>query len=401
MVQPCDCARLISMTNPGEDAGETHHPTPVRGSEPSSGGQEAAPIEQSEPNRAAAARPRGRSRAPQPAYTTSPGYTPPAVAAIRRAGYPPPDFPPARLPAADGGPRPAAQPGYPPPPTPARPATARRRIRRRNTDAAAAGYGHRRSGYPPPTGYPHPLLGATGSRPRRRTTGDRVDRRLGHRRAVRHRFDHRHRARHRRAEPDQANQRRRPWTGRSPASPSAGVTLLHQRDLDDHPSLRRLTMTTSDPDSRRSPSAAPIPVAGELGERSPIRIAPVDYPIRCRVPPPVYPPPYPGCPGIRPGASGLLPGCLRPVPADEAARHQRHGDRRAGDFAGRVLLLRPAVHRRRDPRRRGDERDQAHRPGGLRDRVGRHHHRRTRASPSGRSILLLSSPHRHRCAAAP
>ena len=99
------------------------------------------------------------------------------------------------------------------------------------------------------------------------------------------------------------------------------------------------------------------------------------------LPPPVYPPPYPGAAGY-PGISGLRPAItrrLRPVPADEAARHERQGDRGAGHFRwwdcfvcglpSIVALILGVI---------GDARDQTHRPGRLRDRIDRGDHRRTR-----------------------
>ena len=68
------------MTNPGGDTGETPP------SEPSSGGQEAAPIEQS-----AEQPPQPPSYTPPPAYPPQ-GYTPPA------SDYPPPSYPPPQYP---------------------------------------------------------------------------------------------------------------------------------------------------------------------------------------------------------------------------------------------------------------------------------------------------------------
>ena len=80
------------MTNPGEDAGQTASSDSSAGaSEPSSGGYEAPPIEQSQEQQ-------GQPEAPQPAeqpgYTPAPAYTPPpgyeAPSYPQASGYPPP-----------------------------------------------------------------------------------------------------------------------------------------------------------------------------------------------------------------------------------------------------------------------------------------------------------------------
>src|SRR6478752_4805226 len=119
---PCTCARLISMTNPGEDAGQTpSSDSPGGASEPSSGGYEAPPIEQSqgEPGQPEMPRPTEQpGYTPPPAYTSPPGYDAPGYGA---SSYPPPQQ--------YGTP----QYGTPPP-----------------------GYG------PPPTGYPAPEYSAYG-----------------------------------------------------------------------------------------------------------------------------------------------------------------------------------------------------------------------------------------------
>ena len=82
------------MTNPGGDPGETPRSEPSTGpSEPSSGGYEAPPIEQSQGQQPQAPEPPD-APAP-PGYEAPPSYPPPS-------GYPPPSYPP---------------PGYTPPPS--------------------------------------------------------------------------------------------------------------------------------------------------------------------------------------------------------------------------------------------------------------------------------------------
>src|SRR6202171_5287633 len=121
---PCACARLISMTNPGEDAGQTpSSDSGGGGAEPSSGGYEAPAIEQSQEQ---SSQPETPQPAEQPAYTPPPAYTPssgyetpsyPAPDYQQASGYPPSNFSPPDYPppppdySAPGG----AQPGYPPP----------------------------------------------------------------------------------------------------------------------------------------------------------------------------------------------------------------------------------------------------------------------------------------------
>jgi len=60
-------------------------------------------------------------------------------------------------------------------------------------------------------------------------------------------------------------------------------------------------MTTSDPELPSPDNAAPQPDPN----------APVDYPADAGLPPPLYPPPYPGAVGY-PGASGYYPGGYDP-----------------------------------------------------------------------------------------
>src|SRR6476620_4740892 len=92
---PCTCARLISMTNPGDDAGQTPSSvSPGGASEPSSGGYEAPPIEQSqgEPGQPEMPRPTEQpGYTPPPAYTSPPGYDAPGYP--QQQGYPA-DYPP-------------------------------------------------------------------------------------------------------------------------------------------------------------------------------------------------------------------------------------------------------------------------------------------------------------------
>jgi hypothetical protein len=111
---------LISMTNPGEDAGQS------ASSEPSSGGYEAPPIEQSPPPGYQQATGYPNPNFPPPDYTQQANYAQPV-------NYPPP--PP--YPGAPG----YGAPSYPPPPP---------------YGAPPPGYG------PPPTGYPAPDYSAYG-----------------------------------------------------------------------------------------------------------------------------------------------------------------------------------------------------------------------------------------------
>src|SRR6185312_1658063 len=124
-------------------------------------------------------------------------------------------------------------------------------------------------------------------------------------------------------------------------------------------------MTTSDPERPPQPFGRTEYPSLENPAPQPDPNPPVDYPADAGLPPPLYPPPYPG--GGLPRLSGLLPGRVRPVPAHQASRHERQGDRGACHVAGGTVLLRPAVDRGTDPRRHRDARDQTHRPGRLRD----------------------------------
>ena len=128
------------MTNPGEDAGQTaSSDSSADVSEPSSGGYEAPPIEQSKDQAADAQAPQSPeqpSYTPPPAYTSPAGYEAPGYP--QASGYPPPSYtPPPNYPP-PGGP----QTGYAPPPYP-----------------GPAGYGA--PSYPPPQyGTPPPGYGA-------------------------------------------------------------------------------------------------------------------------------------------------------------------------------------------------------------------------------------------------
>ena len=75
--------------------------------------------------------------------------------------------------------------------------------------------------------------------------------------------------------------------------------------------------------------------------------------------------------------SGLPPVGIRPVPANQPPGTKARPSRRWSPPWG-AAALRPAVDRGPDPGHRRDARVQAHRPGRLRYRVGRGHHRRTR-----------------------
>jgi hypothetical protein len=116
------------MTNPGSSDSGTG------ASEPSSGGHEAPPIEQSQ-----------ASRPPeQPGYTPPPAYTPPY--AYDTPSYPPPSFPPP-----DQTPPPSYPPPYPDPYTYSTPYPPQY--------GPPPGYG------PPPTGYPAPNYGGAYGQP--------------------------------------------------------------------------------------------------------------------------------------------------------------------------------------------------------------------------------------------
>jgi Domain of unknown function (DUF4190) len=149
------------MTNPGEDAREKpSSESSGASSEPSSGGYEAPPIEQS--GQAETAQPADQpGYTPPPAYTPPPGYdTPDYPQQQSYPNYSPPDYtPPTEYPAPG-----AAQPGYPPPPYPGSPGY--------GTPAyppppqygtPPPGYAPPPPGYgPPPTGYPAPEYSAYG-----------------------------------------------------------------------------------------------------------------------------------------------------------------------------------------------------------------------------------------------
>jgi|KBSSwiStaDraftv2_1062776.scaffolds.fasta_scaffold131005_3 hypothetical protein len=151
------------MTNPGEDAGQTpSSDSPGGASEPSSGGYEAPPIEQSqgEPGQPEMPRPTEQpGYTPPPAYTSPPGYDAPGYP--QQQGYP--DYPPSdyTAPTEYGAPS-GAQPGYPPPPYPGPPgygASSYPPPQQYGTPQ----YGTPPPGYgPPPTGYPAPEYSAYG-----------------------------------------------------------------------------------------------------------------------------------------------------------------------------------------------------------------------------------------------
>jgi Domain of unknown function (DUF4190) len=131
---------LISMTNPGEDAGQT------ASSEPSSSGYEAPSIEQSEGNTAQTGQPETPHPAEQSGYTPPPAYSPPSPgyetpSYQQPQGYPnfsPPDYP---------------QPGYPPPPYPGPPGHGA------PSYPPPPQFGAPQYGTPPPPGYPPPPPG--------------------------------------------------------------------------------------------------------------------------------------------------------------------------------------------------------------------------------------------------
>jgi hypothetical protein len=72
-------------------------------------------------------------------------------------------------------------------------------------------------------------------------------------------------------------------------------------------------MTTSDPEHPSQPSGTEYPPL-ENSEMQPNRDVPVDYPADAGLPPPVYPPPYPGAAGYPgyPGPAGYYPGAYDP-----------------------------------------------------------------------------------------
>jgi hypothetical protein len=154
---------LISMTNPGEDAGQTASSDSSGGaSEPSSSAYEAPSIEQSENMPAQSGQPE------QPGYTPPPAYIPPSPGheAPSYPNYPPPDYtPPTEDPGFSG-----AQPGYPPPPYPGPPGYGAPSYPPPPQFGAPQygtppppGYAPPPPGYgPPPTGYPLPEYSAYG-----------------------------------------------------------------------------------------------------------------------------------------------------------------------------------------------------------------------------------------------
>jgi hypothetical protein len=165
---PCACARLISMTNPGEDAGQTpSSDSSGSGSEPASSGYEAPSIEQSQqqPSQPEESQPTEQSSyTPPPAYNPPPAYDTPSY--LPQPGYP--NFPPSdytqptEYPTAGG-----AQPGYPPPPYPG--PTGYGAPSYPPPPYGPPQYGAPPPGYaPPPTGYPAPEYSAYGS-PARKT----------------------------------------------------------------------------------------------------------------------------------------------------------------------------------------------------------------------------------------
>jgi len=143
------------MTNPGEDAGQTASSDSTAGaSEPSSGGHEAPPIEQSQEQPAQA--PETPQGFEQPAYSPPPAYNPPSAPPSGyetpnyppASGYPPPppDYtPPPSYPPPGGG-----QTGYAPPPYPDPSSYSTPSYPPPQYGAPPPGYG------PPPTGYPAP-----------------------------------------------------------------------------------------------------------------------------------------------------------------------------------------------------------------------------------------------------
>jgi hypothetical protein len=144
------------MTNPGEDAGQTASSDSSTGaSEPTSGGHEAPPIEQSEDHTAQTE----QSQAPQseqPGYAPPPAYTPPTGYETpgyqQASGYPPPSYPPPDYTPPPSYPPPAgAQSGYAPPPYPGAPGYGP------PSYPPPQQYGTPPPGYgPPPAGYPAP-----------------------------------------------------------------------------------------------------------------------------------------------------------------------------------------------------------------------------------------------------
>jgi hypothetical protein len=69
-------------------------------------------------------------------------------------------------------------------------------------------------------------------------------------------------------------------------------------------------MTTSDPEQRPQPFGGTEYPSLEDSARQPDPNPPVDYPADAGLPPPIYPPPYPGQPGYPgyPAAAGYYPG---------------------------------------------------------------------------------------------
>lgn len=166
---PCACARLISMTNPGEDAGQTASSEASSGSEPSSSGYEAPSIEQTHGHPASE---EATQQAPRPDYSPPPAYTPPAGYDAPSypepqgyPGFPPPDYPPpAEYPSTGpvqpgyAGPSYPGPPGYGPPPY----SPPQYGPPQYGAPPPPPGYG------PPPSGYPAPSYSMYGA-PSRRT----------------------------------------------------------------------------------------------------------------------------------------------------------------------------------------------------------------------------------------
>ena len=150
-------------------------------------------------------------------------------------------------------------------------------------------------------------------------------------------------------------------------------------------------MTTSDPEQ---PSRLRSIRRWRTRERSADPNAPVDYPTDAGLPPPVYPPPYPGAAGYPgyPAAPGYYPGAYDPYRPTKPPGTNGMAIAALVTLVVRPdLLLRPAVVSSalilgiigmRETKRTGQD--------GLRDRVDRHHHRRTRTSPAGCSTCCCS-----------
>ncbi len=315
------------MTNPGEDAGQTASSDSSTGSsEPSSSGYEAPPIEQSQEQPAPS---QETPQAPeQPRYTPPPAYAPAEHAAVgaRATGLSAAELPAATAIRHPGATRlPAAALSGPPvsarrlPAAVIPPASAVRRAAARVRPTADR--------------LPRPGLRRPYGQPAQKTNSmaiaSLVASLIGF--AVLPRLDRRHRARHRCDEPDQADPRRRPWIGDRRHRHRRGIAACQPR-LDARP-YRQLTMTTSGPDQPEPfrgteyPSlenAAPQPdpnAAGRLSGRRRVAAAGVSAAVSRSA-------------GLSAASPATTRRRLRPVPADQAARHERHGDRSAGHVAG-------------------------------------------------------------------